>query len=280
MAELIIKPKETTKIPIEADAITTDNIAGKTLNKISELKVYYGNQLHPLTDFFEIEGGVAEKPEKQSIIIDGDASHVKYLGKQMSKGRLIIKGNAGMHTGSQMSGGEIIVEGNSSDWTAAEMKGGIIKIQGDAGDLLGAAYRGSSEGMTGGQIIVMGDAGFEAGSFMRRGMLVVRGDTESFTGVHMNGGEVFILGKTGSRAGAQAKGNGGFIASLGGVDQILPTYRYDTTYTPVFMRLYLRQLIERYDLKELSNFINAPLKRYRGDLAVGGNAEILVAEKD
>jgi len=32
-------------------------------------------------------------------------------------------------------------------------------------------------------------------------------------------------------------------------------------------------------LEEAGKFIDAPFRRYRGDTAVGGNAEILVAEK-
>jgi formylmethanofuran dehydrogenase subunit C len=280
MAQLKLRPIEPTAIPVEAEVISPDVLAGKTLEEASALKVYYGNEVHPLSDFFKLDGETAEKPEEQTILVEGNAKHVKYIGKQMSRGRIIIQGDSGMHTGSQMQGGEIIVNGDAGEWTGAELKGGRIKVLGDVGNLLGAAYRGSAEGMTGGQILVMGNAGSEACSFMRRGMIVVKGDTGDFTGVHMNGGEVFILGKTGRRAGAQAKGNGGFIACFGGVDEILPTYRYDTTYTPVFMRLYLRELVEKHDLKELVQLIDAPLKRYRGDLAVGGNSELLIAEKD
>ena len=58
---------------------------------------------------------------------------------------------------------------------------------------------------------------------------------------------------------------------------MLPTYRFDTTYTPVFMRLYLKELYEKLGLSTAAQFIDTPMKRYRGDLAVGGNAEILVA---
>jgi formylmethanofuran dehydrogenase subunit C len=158
------------------------------------------------------------------------------------------------------------------------MKGGFIRIIGDAGNLVGAAYRGSSEGMTGGCILVNGNTGSEIGSFMRRGMIVVTGNTGPFTGVHMNGGEIIVFGVVGKRAGAQAKGNGGFIACFGSVEEILPTYRYDTTFTPTFMRLYLKQLSENLGI-DTTRYIEKPMRRYRGDLAVGGNAEILVAEK-
>jgi formylmethanofuran dehydrogenase subunit C len=277
MMKLILRPKKLTKIPIEADVINPDIISGKTIETVESSKVYQGNKTYPLSDFFKVEGEVADNPQQQMIVITGDVPHVKYIGKKMSTGSILVEGDAGMHTGSQMQGGELTVTGNTGDWTGAELKGGSIKIHGNAGNLLGAAYRGSSEGMTGGRIIVMGNVGSEAASFMRRGMLVIKGDTGVFTGVHMNGGEIIILGETGRRAGAQAKGNGGFIVCLGGIRELLPTYKYDTTYAPVFMRLYLKELSRNMGLEDVTMYIDTQLRRYRGDIAVGGNAEILVA---
>jgi hypothetical protein len=95
----------------------------------------------------------------------------------------------------------------------------------------------------------------------------------------MNGGQIFVFGRASRRLGAEAKGNGGFIACLGEVESILPTYLYDTTYNPAFMKLYLRQLRDELGIEEAMKFIDTPFRRYRGDLAVGGNAEILIAEK-
>jgi len=274
---IVLTPRGFSSIPIEADVISPDVFAGKTLQEIRNLPIYYGNEEIEMKEYIHAQGKVADDPENQLIVIDGDARHIKQIGTKMTAGRIVVQGWAGMHLGAQMSGGDITVEGNCLDWAGAEMKGGLIRILGDAGNLLGAAYRGSSEGMTGGCIAVTGSVGSEMGSFMRRGMIVVLGDTGDFTGVHMNGGEIFIFGKTGKRVGAQAKGNGGFIACFGGVEDMLPTYRLDTTYTPVFMRLYLKELYEKLGLSVATQFIDTPMKRYRGDLAVSGNAEILVA---
>jgi len=274
--KIVLSPKGFSSIPIEADVISPDVFAGKTLKEIRNLPIHYGNEEIEMKEYIHAQGKVAETPENQMIVIDGDARHIKQIGTKMTAGRIVVQGWAGMHLGAQMSGGDITVTGNALDWAGAEMKGGLIRILGDAGNLLGAAYRGSSEGITGGCIAVTGSAGIEIGSFMRRGMIVVLGDTGDFTGVHMNGGEIFIFGKPGKRVGAQARGNGGFIACFGGVNDMLPTYRFDTTYTPVFMRLYLKELYEKLGLSTAAQFIDTPMKRYRGDLAVGGNAEILV----
>ena len=277
MKKIVLTPKGFSNIPIEADVISPDVFAGKTLQEIRNLPIHYGNEEVEMKEYIHAQGKVAEKPEEQLIVIDGDARHIKQIGTKMTAGKIVVQGYAGMHLGAQMSGGDITVTGNALDWAGAEMKGGVIKVLGDAGNLLGAAYRGSSEGMTGGCIVITGNAGSELGSFMRRGKIVVMGNTEDFTGVHMNGGEIFIFGKPGKRLGAQARGNGGFIACFNGADEILPTYRYDTTFTPVFMRLYLKHLYEKLGIMSAPQFIDKPLQRYRGDLAVGGNAEILVA---
>ena len=65
----------------------------------------------------------------------------------MTRGRITIAGNAGMHLGAYMKGGTIEVTGNASDWVGGEMTGGLIRIRGNAGGQIGAAYRGSLSGM-------------------------------------------------------------------------------------------------------------------------------------
>ena len=279
MKELTLTPTTMPKIPVEAEVICPDVVAGRTLEEIRGLKVYVGNSVHGLGEFFEVEGEVADKAAEQMIVIDGSVPTVKYIGAKMSAGSILVRGCAGMHTGAQMSGGELSVEENTRNWAGAEMRGGLLRIGGDSRNQTGAAYRGSSEGMTGGCILVEGDAGFETGSFMRRGMIVVKGDVGPFAGVHMNGGEIFVFGRAARRLGAEAKGNGGFIACLGEVESLLPTYVYDTTYVPTMMKLYMRQLKEGLGVLKAESFLDAPFRRYRGDVAVGGNAEILIAEK-
>ncbi len=277
MKELFLELKEKPTIPIEAENISTDIVAGKQMQEVRELPIYIGNTKKCLVDFFDLEGEVAAQTADQAIFVEGDLSKVKYIGAKMTAGKVVINGDVGMHLGSQMTGGEIQVNGSTADWAGVEMKGGLLRISGNAGNHLGSVYRGSAEGMTGGCIIVDGDAGQETGSFLRRGMIVVRGNAGPFAGVHMNGGEIFVFGRAAKRLGADAKGNGGFIVCLGEVEAMLPTYIYDSTYRPTFMRLYLRELNDKLGVKEAGRFIDAPFKRYHGDTAIGGNSEIFVA---
>jgi len=280
MRELKLKPRDTPSIPIEAETITPDLFAGKLLSEIEELPVRAGNRTRSLGDHFDVEGETAETAAEQLIVVDGDVPWLKYLGANMTCGRIVVEGDAGMHIGAHMSGGEIIVNGSASDWAGAEMSGGLLRIKGDAGDLLGAAYRGSSEGMTGGCIVVEGGTGVEAGSFMRRGMIVVLGDVGPFAGAHMNGGEIFVFGRAARRVGAEMKGNGGVIVCLGGIEALLPTFIYDATYRPTFMKIYLREIRDELGIETAERFLDASFRRYRGDMAVGGNGEILVVEND
>ena len=266
-----------TLIPIEAENITPDLIAGKQLSEIEKLAIYKGNRQYNLSELFEISGDVANEVGDQMIVVEGETSLVKYIGSSMSSGKIIVEGNVGMHLGSKMTGGEIQVKGSVDDWAGAEMSGGYIRVNENAGNRLGSGYRGSSEGMTGGVIVVDGNVGQECGAFLRRGLIVIRGTVGPFAGVHMNGGQIFAFGQVSKRLGASAKGNGGFIACLGGVEQMPPTYIYDSTYKPNFMRVYLQQLSENLGVKEAIKFMDTPFKRFSGDLACGGNNEIFVA---
>ena len=279
MEELRLTPKKMPGIPVEAEIITPDAVAGKTLKEVRDLTVYVGNTERTLGDFFKVSGKTAEKASEQLIVVDGEVPDVKYIGSGMTAGQVLVEGCVGMHAGAQMEGGELVVTGSASDWAGAEMKGGLLRIHGDAGNQLGAAYRGSPEGMTGGCIVVGGNVGVEAGAFIRRGMIVIQRDVGPFLGVHMNGGEIFVFGRAARRLGAEAKGNGGFIACLGEVEALLPTYVHDTTYRPDFMKLYLRQLRDQLGIAEAGEYLDTSFGRYRGDLAVGGTGEILIAEK-
>jgi len=279
METLKFTPKKMPGIPVEAEAITPDSVAGKTLKDVRALPVYVGNEEKTLGDFFKVSGKTAEDPSEQLIVIDGEVPKVKYVGAGMTAGQVLVEGCVGMHAGAQMKGGEFIVTGDAGDWAGAEMKGGLIRIHGNAGHQMGAAYRGSPEGMTGGCIVVGGSVGLEAGAFLRRGMIIIKGDAGPFLGVHMNGGEIFVFGRAARRLGAEAKGNGGFIACFGDVEALLPTYVYDTTYVPDFMKLYLRQLRDDLGIEKAGEHLETRFSRYRGDVAVGGTGEILIAEK-
>src|SRR6516164_1614638 len=122
----IFKVKERPSVPLEAEALTPDVIAKLSQDEVRGLPVLLGKRQFRMDDFFEI---------------NGDAGRVKWIGRGMTRGQIIIHGDAGMHLGAYMKGGAIQVSGNASDWAGAEMMGGLIRIAGNAGGQIGAAYR-------------------------------------------------------------------------------------------------------------------------------------------
>src|SRR5437667_11986496 len=152
--------RASTTVPVEAECIVPDQLAGKSADDIARLPVQHGNRQEPLGEFFAVAGDAAD----QQVVVEGDCSRVKWIGAGMTAGRLTVEGNAGMHLGAEMRGGDITVHGNTGDWAGAEMRGGRIHIHGDAGHLAGAAYRGSRLGMRGGALLIDGKAGNEVGT--------------------------------------------------------------------------------------------------------------------
>jgi len=104
---------------------------------IRALPVFLGKRRRRLDDFFEVEGAASDE-----ISVRGNLRKVKWIGRNMTRGRIGVVGDVGMHLGSSMKGGVIDVTGNVSDWLGAEMRGGLIRIRGNAGGQVGAAYRG------------------------------------------------------------------------------------------------------------------------------------------
>ena len=266
---LRLKYHSTTTIPVEAEVITPDELAGKSALEIAKLPIQHGNAQAPLGEFFHVEGD----PSDQHIHIEGDCSRVKMIGAMMKSGRITIEGSAGMHLGAEMTGGEIELRGNAGDWVGAEMHGGLIRVHGDAGHLAGAGYRGSRLGMRGGVILIDGKAGNEIGANMRRGFIAIGGDTGDFPGVGLIAGTLFLFGAPGIRTGANMKR--GTIALLGPPGPLLPTFRYDCAYQPVFMRVFFPPL-ERWGFAPAQQHLGNAYKRYSGDLVSLGKGEILV----
>src|SRR5690242_4038668 len=146
--------KEQPSVPLEAEVLSPDVLAELSNADIRALPVYLGKRQRRVDDFFEVDGGSSDQ-----LTIRGDAARVKWIGRAMTRGRIVVDGNAGMHLGAYMSGGAIEVSGNGSDWIGAEMSGGLIRVGGNAGGQIGAAYRGSNSGMRDGTILVGGSAG-------------------------------------------------------------------------------------------------------------------------
>jgi len=263
----VLTLKERPHVPLEAEVLSPDVLAGKGHDEVRALPVVLGKRQYRMDDFFDVEGAGSDELE-----IRGDVGRVKWIGRGMTHGRIAVHGDAGMHLGAHMKGGTIEVTGNASDWVGAEMRGGLIRVGGNAGGQVGAAYRGSQLGMREGTILIGGTAGLEVGMRMRRGIIAVRGRVKDFAGLQMKGGTLVLMGGAEIRTGAWMVR--GTIVSLMPL-RLLPTFAYACTYNPVFLRLYARHLsplgFEIPDAGPAGSY-----RRYTGDSAVPGKGEILV----
>jgi len=264
---IILTLKEQPSVPLEAEVISPDVMAALKHDAIRALPVFLGKRQCRLDDFFDVHG-----EDSAELEIRGDAAKVKWIGHGMTRGRLNIVGNAGMHLGAHMKGGTIEVTGNASDWIGAEMTAGLIRVRGNAGGQVGAAYRGSLAGMKGGTILVGGTAGLEVGMRMKRGVIAIGGLVRDFAGLQMKGGTIFLLGGAEIRTGAWMFR--GTIVSLKPIP-LLPTFAYACAYQPAFLRVYAKYL-RTIGIDIPLDGAHGAYQRYTGDTAVPGKGEILV----
>jgi formylmethanofuran dehydrogenase subunit C len=254
-------------VPLEAEAICPDVMAGLDNGAVRALPVYLGKRQCRIDDFFTVEGEASDEIE-----IRGDLKKVRWIGRGMTRGRIAITGNAGMHLGAYMKGGTIDVTGSASDWVGGEMSGGLIRIGGNAGGQIGAAYRGSPRGMTDGTIVVGGSAGLEIGMRMKRGLIAIGGPVRDFAGLEMKGGTILLQSGAELRTGAWM--NRGTIISLRPIP-LLPSFLYSSRYVPSFMGVLVKHLASLgISLPIDSKAVN--YQRFVGDTSVVGKGEILI----
>jgi formylmethanofuran dehydrogenase subunit C len=269
MSTTILTLKERPHVPLEAEVLAPDVLAPLSHEEVRALPVILGKRQCRLDDFFEVEG-----PGSDTLEIRGDVGRVKWIGRGMTRGRITVAGNAGMHLGAFMKGGSIEVSGNVSDWAGGEMTGGSIRIHGNGGGQIGAAYRGSTVGMKGGTILIDGTAGIELGMRMRRGLIAVRGPVRDFAGLQMKGGTIVLMGGAEVRTGAWMVR--GTIVALKPIS-MLPTFSYACAYNPAFLRLYAKHLQGLcFNIPCAAH--DGAYHRFTGDGSVPGKGEILVLQ--
>jgi len=269
MSRTLLTLRESVTLPVEAEVISPDCFHGLSEMQVATLPVVFGRRQRQLGDFFKVDGDGADE-----IVIEGNLSHVKRIGQGMTRGRIDILGDVGMHLGCMMRGGEISVQGDVGPWAGAKMSGGKLWVHGSAGAMLGGPYTGETRGMRGGMIVVEGNVGPRAGERMRRGLVVIQGNAGELAGARMIAGSIIVLGELGARPGAGMKR--GTIVALGGLeDGLLPTFHFACSYQPTFLRTYLRRL-EGMGLPISPSHIETDYRRYAGDVNTIGKGEILV----
>lgn len=259
--------KQAPAVPLEAEVLSPDTMADLSNSEIRALTVYHGKRQVPLEEFFDVDGERSDE-----LVLHGDLTKVRLIGRGMSKGSVTVHGRVGMHLGAHMKGGRIEVHGDASDWIGAEMKNGFIHVHGNVGGQIGAAYRGSLAGMKNGTIIVDGMAGLEVGMRMRRGTIIVGGQAKDFTGLQMKGGTIILMDGAEIRTGAWM--HRGTIISMKPV-KLMPTFAESNDSNPTFMNVYAKQL-KQFGVNLPYAASAGTYQRFAGDLAVPGKGEIFV----
>ena len=224
MAKITLTMRSSITVPLEAEVITPDGLAGKSEEEIKSLTVYHGNREMKLGDFFDVSVEGSGDPASTEIIMKGDLTRVKRIGEGMTAGSIVIEGSCDMHCGALMRGGKITVKGDADAWAGREMRGGELVIEGNAGNYLGAGYRGEMTGMRGGKITVEGDAGDYIGEHMAGGEILVKGNVGILPGLSMTGGRIIIEGSATMPGGEMTKGE---IIVKGEVYDMLPGFRFE-----------------------------------------------------
>ena len=261
MAKVILKLKSKPKVPVFAEQLTTENLAGKKAEEICEIPLFEGAVKTRLGELFEVEAPeVSPNPQDLEVQILGDLSRFRYVGRGMKAGNMVIEGGGGFYLGEEMAGGSITVKGDVLGWTGSAMRGGLIEVFGHGGDYLAAPYRGETVGMRGGRIIVHGNVGVNTGLLMAGGSIRVEGSAGAFLGHGMLGGEILVQGDCGLRLGAEMKG--GRIVVLGRIAGLMPSF----TYT---------------DIREKAKFAGEKLRQafyvYTGDVVEKGAGRLFIA---
>src|SRR5918999_808469 len=265
---LTLTLREQPAVPLEADVLCPDRLAGASRDEIEALPVWHGNERTRVGEFFAVSGA------GDDVRVEGDLSRVKLVGAGMTAGRLTVAGDVGMHAGAGMRGGELHVEGDAGDWAGAGMRGGRLVVRGSAGHRLRGGFSGERAGMRGGEIVVGGDAGAQAGAGLRRGLIAVAGRIGDAAGLRMLAGTIVALRGLGPRAGAGMRR--GSIVTMAPV-VLLPTFGFACSYRPPFLRLYLRRL-RGLGLPLTEEQIEGRYARWSGDGLELRRGEILIYE--
>lgn len=253
---------------VDLSPMVPDRLAGLSPAEVAATPLQCGNRTVRADSLFTIAGTPGDLLE-----IHGATDRLERIGAGMSRGRVVVQGDAGAYCGLGMGGGELEVSGSAGAFAASGMLGGKLRISGDAGDFLAAALPGNHQGMRGGVVVVGGNAGARAGDRMRRGVVLIEGDAGDYCASRMVAGTLGVWGKVGSFPGlAMRRGT----LLLQAPAELLPTFNdcgeYPLTVLTLMVRSW-RGLPGRFGTLPDTGL---RVRRFLGDLANDGRGEILL----
>ncbi len=256
---------------INAEMLTPDHCNSLSAKQLAKQTLPSSEGEIAMGDLFEIE-----EDSSKSLLISGDCEQFDYVGAKMKEHQLKVEGSVGDYAAANLEGGQLEITGNVGHYTACSMSGGTVIVEGDAGDATGGASIGAVQGMSGGTVLIMGDAGDRTANLMRRGLIVVRDNNGDYGAAHMKAGNLVVLKQNGSHCayamhrGTVLLGDASSAENLGDTFITQP-YNYNMDFL-ILLYKHISQLapaLQNLPRKKL-------IRRYIGDLAVGGKGEVLV----
>lgn len=252
---------------LDFSPLTPDRLANLDAKAVERLALNTTRSPVCVADIFRVRGSNIEQ-----IAIEGGSGRFDYVGHGMTRGELVVEGDAGFAAGCGMAGGRLLIRGNAGPWAASGLRGGQIEIARDAGERLGGPLAGERIGMSGGVVVVGGNAGERAGDRLRRGLIVIEGAAGRSPASRMIAGTLIVCGEAGALPGYLMR-RGTLV--LGQVpDPMPPTFVAVGGEGLVFLRLLVRTLLTISP--RAARLLRGPIRRFAGDMAVLGKGEIVV----
>lgn len=268
MSYLTLKLTNALSQRIDMSPFTPQLLAGKSIDEIAHTSIWLGNRQLQTGELFEISGSASEQ-----IVIQSESDRLDRIGAAMSKGKIIIEGNAGAYLGSGMQSGEIHVTGDAGLAAGCAMRAGRLSIMGSAGDFLGGALTGERQGMRGGSIIVKGNAGARAGDLMRRGTILIGGNTGDYCASRMVAGTMVVLGQSGKQTGLAMRR--GTLITASEPTSLPATFNDNGEHTLSFLALLNQNTASITGFEDLVEK-GTRVQRWLGDMSCDGKGEVLI----
>ena len=271
MSHTTVTYKGSTRMRIDMRWLSDALNQSSKAEEVKSNSLNIGKEAIKIGDLFDISGG----DFTNSVVLENSNNKMDYIGSKLqTKHKIKVEGDCGHYVGAELAGGKLKVNGNTLDYTACSMKKGTIKVSGNCGHYTGSAMAGTKKGMSGGTLLVHGNTGDFTGDLMRRGLIMVEGDIGDYCASRMIAGTITNLGGIGKQVGVGMRR--GTLLFPHKPEDMSPGFKDCGRHNLGFLTLLLHEL-RRYESRFQSLH---PMRRrvqvYEGDMAVGGQAEILI----
>jgi formylmethanofuran dehydrogenase subunit C len=251
---------------LDLSPLIPERLAGLDQGAIEHIELGTTRTSRRVGDVFRVHMAECER-----VAIEGGSPRFGWVGAGMKNGELVLDGEAGLYAGRQMTGGRLHIRGRVGGWAASGLRDGYLEIGGDAGPFLGGPLTGERAGMAGGTVVVRGSAAERTGDCLRRGLIVVEGRSGPHPGSRMLAGTLIICGVAGASPGYLMRRG---TVVLGAAKTLLPTFVPVGEASDAFRRLLAAALTPISP--RAARLVTRAQDRFMGDMGSLGKGEILV----